>query len=63
MDLSEYLRFDDDDDDQWPDDDPEAFVSEHVINQDNQQASELLVGNFGGSGSHLEGSSSSKQSS
>ncbi|KAK2445813.1 putative WRKY transcription factor [Trifolium repens] len=44
--------------DQWPDDDPEAFVSEHVINQDNQQASELLVGNFGGSGSHLEGSSS-----
>ncbi|CAJ2643791.1 unnamed protein product [Trifolium pratense] len=57
MDLSEYLRFDDDDD-QWPDDDPEPFVSEHVINQDNQQANELLVGDFGGIESHLEGSSS-----
>lgn len=57
MDLSEYLKFDDD---QWPEDDIETLVSGHVPNQDNQ-ANE--VGDFGesGSGSHLEGSSSSSK--
>ncbi|XP_061374955.1 probable WRKY transcription factor 50 isoform X2 [Gastrolobium bilobum] len=52
LELSEYLKFDDD---QWADDGPESFVSEHVLNQDNQ-ANE--AGEFGGSSSHFEESSS-----
>jgi len=59
LELSEYLKFDDD---IWPDDDSEPFVSEHVLNCDIQQANEL-VGDFGGSGSQIDGSSSSKPSS
>ncbi|OIV96418.1 hypothetical protein TanjilG_09845 [Lupinus angustifolius] len=48
--LSEYLKFDND---QWPDDDPESFVSDHVLMNTNE-----VVDNFGGSGSQVEGSSS-----
>ncbi|RDY13080.1 putative WRKY transcription factor 50 [Mucuna pruriens] len=48
--LSEYLNFDGD---QWPDDDPDSFVPEHVLTQDNQ------ANEFGASsGSHFEGASS-----
>ncbi|AES73431.1 WRKY family transcription factor [Medicago truncatula] len=54
LELSEYLKFDDD---IWPDDDTEPFVSEHVPNRDIQQANEF-VGDFGGSGSQIDGSSS-----
>lgn len=54
LELSEYLNFDDD---QWPDDYPESFVSGHVFSHNNQ-ANE--VGNFGGSSTHFEESSSSK---
>ncbi|TKY74881.1 WRKY transcription factor 50 [Spatholobus suberectus] len=52
LEPSEYLNFDDD---QWPDDDPDSFVSGHVLSQDNQVNE---VGDFGGSDSHFEGSSS-----
>ncbi|KAL5189883.1 putative WRKY transcription factor 50 [Glycine soja] len=52
LELSEYLNFDDD---QWPDDYPESFVSGHVFSHNNQ-ANE--VGNFGGSSTHFEESSS-----
>lgn len=51
--LSEYLNFDED---QWPDDDLEPLVSDHVLNANE-------VGDFAGSGSQVEGSSSSKPSS
>ncbi|XP_027190450.1 probable WRKY transcription factor 51 isoform X2 [Cicer arietinum] len=59
LELPEYFKFDDD---QWPDDEPEPFVFEHVVNQENQQANKF-VGDFGGSGSYLEGSSSNDVSS
>ncbi|KAJ1423412.1 WRKY domain [Sesbania bispinosa] len=58
--LSEYLKFDND---QWPDDDPDSFVSGHALNQDNQTNE---TGDFGGirSTSNLvEGSSSREVSS
>ncbi|XP_057432260.1 probable WRKY transcription factor 50 isoform X2 [Lotus japonicus] len=54
--LSEYLKLDDDN--QWPDDDDHpdhSFANSwHVLNQDNQTNQ---VGDFGGSSSNVEGSS------
>ncbi|XP_058781100.1 probable WRKY transcription factor 50 [Vicia villosa] len=46
LELSEYLKFDDD---EWPDDNPEPFFAEHVSNQDNE-----LVADFGGSWNRVE---------
>lgn len=53
LEPSEYLKFDDD---QWPDDNPEPFLAEHVTNQDNE-----LVADFGGSGSRIEGPAPSSE--
>ncbi|CAK8568454.1 unnamed protein product [Lathyrus sativus] len=53
LEPSEYLKFDDD---QWPDDNPEPFLAEHVTSQDNE-----LVADFGESGSRIGGPASGSE--